>query len=223
MTRSHYRTVIVLVLAGALLAPVAAFGQSARSGNLKILAMREDRFRNYDFRSRTVARDNVDWAVTLMFWNNATINRIKNSGIGPLYDQTGGTMYGRMREGTVAGYVWDADGGRKTTKCPGAPFQPREARHYRIYADGDDRLYNLSWGFWVFGTTHFDINECSLTQPAFFGYSEDAEGRLVSAWNSRTPWPATNDWASFFNAEPFRVQGDHIWDNNARASLFYVG
>jgi hypothetical protein len=81
----------------------------------------------------------------------------------------------------------------------------------------------MSWGFWVFGSTQYDINECSLTNPAFFGYSEQAEGLLVSAWRDRTPWPAANDWASFFNREPFRVQGDHIWQNNGAASAFRVG
>jgi hypothetical protein len=221
MTRT--RALLALVLVAVIGAPVAAYAQSARSGNLTILEVREDRFRNYDFRSQTVAANNVDWAIALLFYNNATINKVKNSGIGPLYDQTGGTMYGRMRETSAGDFVWDADGGRKTTKCPGAPLQPSSARHYRIYADGDDRLYNLDRGYWVFGSTHWDINECSLTSAATFGYSEDAENQLVSAWNNRTSWPATNDWASFFNYEPFRVQGDHVWDNNGLASLFYVG
>jgi hypothetical protein len=219
------RTRVLLALAFAIVigAPVAAYAATARSGNLTIMQIREDRFRNYDFLSRSVAANNVDWAMSLLFWNNATINRVKNSGIGPLYDQTGGTMYGRMRETSAGPYVWDADGGRKTTKCPGLPTQPSSARHYRIYADGDDRLYNLDWGYWVFGSTHWDINECRISGGASFGYSEDAEGLLVSAWNSRTAWPATNDWASWHNNEPFRVAGDHVWDNNGLASLFYVG
>jgi hypothetical protein len=217
------RILLALALAAVVGTPIAAYAATARSGNLTIMEIREDRFRNYDFLSQSVAANNVDWAMSLLFWNNATINRVKNSGIGPLYDQTGGTMYGRMRETSAGDYVWDADGGRKTTKCPGLPTQPSSARHYRIYADGDDRLYNLDWGYWVFGSTHWDINECSPTNAASFGYSEDAEGLLVSAWNSRTSWPATNDWASWANAEPFRVQGDHVWDNNGLASVFYVG
>jgi hypothetical protein len=217
------RVLIALVAAVAVCAPVAAYAATAREGNLQILYVREDAFRNYDFNSRDVARNNVDWTVALMFWNNATINRVKNSGIGPLYDQTGSAQYGRMREGSVAGYVWDEDSGRKTTKCPGLPGQPRNARHYRIYADGDDRLYNLDWGFWVFGSTHWDMDECSLSNPAFFGYSENAEEWLVSDWVGRTPWGAANDWSWFYNSEPFRVAGDHIWDSNGYASAFYVG
>lgn len=224
MSRTRARMVIALVAAAAVCVPVAAsFAATARSGNLTILYIREDGFRNYDFNSRTVASNNVDWTIALMFWNNATINRVKNSGIGPLYDQSGSTQYGRLRDTTATGFVWDGDGGRKTTACPGAPFQPREARHYRIYADGDDRIYNLDWGFWVFGSTHYDIDECSLTRPAWFGYSETAEEWLVFDWVDRTPWGATNDWSWFYNNEPYRVAGDHIWDSNGYASAFYVG
>ena len=223
MRTTRTRVLIALLTAAALSAPAVALAATARSGNLTILYVREDGFRNYDFNSQTVASNNVDWTVSLMFWNNATINRVKNSAIGPLYDQTGSTQYGRLRDTTAAGFVWDADGGRKTTKCPGAPLQPRNARHYRIYADGDDRMYNLDWGYWVFGTTHWDMDECSLSSPAFFGYSENAEEWVVSDWSSRTGWGAANDWAWFANSEPFRVAGDHIWDSNGYASALYVG
>jgi hypothetical protein len=121
--------------------------------------------------------------------------------------------------GVGGGYVWDEDGGRKTTKCPGLVTQPSQARHYRIYADGDDRLYNLSWGYYVFGSTHYDINECSLTQPAWFGYSETSEGWIAQRWrqNGRS---AVEDWSSFANAEPYRVEGDHIWENDGLATAF---
>ncbi len=216
------RIIFALLAAATLALPAAVYAATARSGNLTILYIREDGFRNYDFNSQTVSSTNVDWAVSLMFWNNASINRIKNSGIGPLYDQSGSTQYGRLRDTTSTGFVWDGDGGRKTTLCPGAPGQPRNARHYRIYADGDDRLYNLDWGYWVFGSTHWDMDECSLSNPAWFGYSENAEEWLVSDWINRTGWPAANDWSSFSNAEPYRVQGDHIWDNNAYASALRV-
>lgn len=223
MRTMRTRALIALAAAVAACAPAVAHAATARSGNLTTLTVREDAFRNYDFLSQSVSSTNVDWAVSLMFWNNASINRVKNSSIGPLYDQTGSTMNGRLRDSTSTGYVWDQDGGRKTTKCPGAPFNPREARHYRIYADGDDRLYNLDWGYWVYGTTHWDIDECSLSNPAVFGYSENAEEWLVSDWSARTGWGAANDWSWFANSEPFRVQGDHVWDGNGYASSFYVG
>jgi len=215
------RAAIALLVAAAVCAPVA-YAATARSGNLRILYVREDAFHNYDFLSQSVASDNVDWAVALVFWNNASISRVKTSAIGPLYDQTGSRMNGRLRDTTSSGYVWDEDSGRKTTLCPGAPLQSRDARHYRIYADGDDRLYNLDWGYWVYGTTHWDIDECSLSNPAWFGHSENAEEWLVSDWIDRTGWSASNDWSWFSNSEPFRVEGDHIWDSDGYASALRV-
>jgi len=163
----------LLMCAAVTLVPVAtASAATARSDRYRTLIIRQDGFVNYDHTTRQVSRHNVDWAAALLFWNNASINKVKNSGIGPLYDQSGSKMNAVLSDNRSRGYVWDEDGGRKTTKCPGAPFNPKTAKHYRIYADGDDRLYNLSWGYWVWGTTHWDINECPPSGPARFGYSE---------------------------------------------------
>jgi len=195
--------------------------EAATARNLTILSVREDRWRNYDFNTREVRSTNVDWAVNLMFWNNATINRVKNI-LDNEYDRTGSTQHGRLSDNVFTqGYVWDDDGGRKTTACPGAPFQPNEARHYRIYADGDDRIYNLDWGYWVFGTSHYDIDECSVTRPAWFGWSETAEGWITYRWRQNGRG-AADDWATFYNYEPYRVEGNHVWDNNGYASALHV-
>jgi hypothetical protein len=150
----------------------------------------------------------------------AAINRVK-SHLGNECDQTGSRQNGRLSDNVNAGYVWDQDGGQKTTLCPGGPGQPDEARHYRIYADGDDRMYNLDWGYWVFGSDHYDLEECPGGAPAWFGYSETAEGWITWRWrqNGRT---AFDDWSWFYNPEPYRVEGDHIWENNGYASALHV-
>jgi hypothetical protein len=193
----------------------------------------EDAFWNYDFKSVSTYQGNVDWPVTLMFWNNASINRVKSLLNSP-YDQA---SPGEQRAALIDfGYpwIWDGDGGRKTTLCPGAPLQPRTARHYRIYADappgqtggvagGDDRIYNLSWGFWVFGTTHFDVDECrGPGSSPWFGLSENVEDWIVSDWSAKG-YAVSPDWDYFHNYEPFELQGDHYYDNNGYASAFYVG
>jgi len=213
---------LTLLVTGAVMIPAGAALAATAGPGYGTLHVREDGFVNYDYGSRSVSRSNVDWAVTLLFYNNASINRVKNSAIGPLYDQTGSTQHGLLSDNRSQGFAFDDDGGRKTTKCPGAPFQPDSAKHYRIYADGDDRLYNLSYGYYVYGSTHWDIYECGSGQKRF-GYSESAEEYLVSQWNSRVGGGATNDWGSFSNREPYRVEGDHVWDNNQFASLFRVG
>jgi hypothetical protein len=219
MTR---RIVIAFVALTAVSAVVGVARQAgaATTSHLTLMSLREDRWRNYDFTEQTVSSARVDWAVSLVFYNNATINRVK-SHLGNEYDQTGSRQNGRLSDNVNNGYVWDQDGGRKTTLCPGGPGQPDEARHYRIYADGDDRMYNLDWGYWVFGSDHYDIEECPGGAPAWFGYSETAEGWITWRWrqNGRA---AFDDWSWFFNPEPYRVEGDHIWENNGYASALHV-
>jgi hypothetical protein len=240
--RLRSRALVAIVATAAVVAPTAniAHAATARSGNLRPMYIREDGFLNYDFGSESHRRRNVDWAVSLIFWNNASIEGVKNSGIGPLYDQSGDPEHAFLSESRGYGWAWDDDKGRKTTKCPGAPTQPSTSRHYRIYADNPglpdpylpadrqaDSLYNLDWGYWVFGTIHLDVNECPPSGPAQFGWSETQENQLVRDWRDRTGWPAINDWKFFYNYEPFRVEhfdsGDHVWENNGSASAFYVG
>jgi hypothetical protein len=224
MRRAH--VFLVIAAAAALLAVVGPRpkAEAATARNLTLLYIDEDRFRNYDFTDRAVTPYGVDWPIALVFGNNATIDRVK-ARLGNEYDQTGGPMYGRMTDnagsgGVGGGYVWDDDSGGKTTKCPGAPFQPDSARHYRIYADGDDRLYNLAWGYYVFGSTHWDRWECG-GDTAWFGWSENAEGWLAWRW-STNGYSAAEDWASFYNWEPYRVEGTHVWENDGYATWFWV-
>jgi hypothetical protein len=224
MRRAH----LFLCLA-VLAAAVAALGarpraHAATARNLSLLFIYEDRYRNYDFTEQVVTPYGVDWPIALLFGNNATIDRVK-SRLGNEYDQIGSTMYGRMTDnagssGIGGGYVWDGDRGRKTTLCPGAPFQPDDARHYRVYADGDDRLYNIGWGYYVFGSTHWDRTECG-GGTAWSGWSENAEGWLAWRWQANGH-PAIEDWASFYNWEPYRVEGTHVWDNDGYGTWLHV-
>jgi hypothetical protein len=222
----------VAVLGLAILAvaiPLALTGQArgATAANLQLLAFNEDRFRNYDFTAQTVSASGVDWAITMYFWNNATINKVK-SVLGNRYDQTGSPQYGRMTESLNLSlpdnnFVWDADSGKKTTLCPGLPTQPYYAEHYRIYADADDRLYNVTLGFYVFGSSHYDIYECGGGSKTF-GYSETTETNLVNYWNSIYGGAVHNSW-NFQNNEPYRAEagnGWHVWQNDAFASSFRV-
>lgn len=221
-------TLIVLFLAFTLTASSLSLlvenagSQSAKKGNFDVIRKRGDSFRNYDFRSEQVSRKNVDWAVTLLFFNDAEIGKVKDALFDP-YDQTGGAMYGRLKNNGGASR-WDSDAGKKTTLCPGAFRQPDSAFHYRIYATPvNDRMYNRVWGYYVFGSTHVDYNECGQDDTTYFGRTELAENYLSDT--AAAEFGTNNvldDHRSFGNEEPFRRQGNHIWFNNKLATYVRV-
>jgi hypothetical protein len=225
-----WRAVAILIVVASVGGATAATPTKAASTQeVYVLEIAEDRFFNYDFEERISSKWGVDWAVSLLFWNNATIRRVKQI-LANEYDRVGGDMHGLFAE-TIGpyqnpNYQWDTDAGRKTTLCPGGAGQPDWARHYRIYADelgegGDDRLYNMYWGYWVFGADHYDFEECPGGAISTFGYSENAEDWITWRWRENG-FGATDDWSSFYNYEPYRVEGNHIWDNNGLASALYV-
>ncbi len=190
--------------------------QGASTSRLSKLAFYGDQFWNYDFTIRRVRAHKVDWPISLVFYGNASINKVKGF-LDNEYDETGSPMNARLNDG--GRWRWDTDNGRKTTKCPGLLSQPSSARHYRIYADPDDRLYNSAWGFYVIGSTHYDIRECG--RGATFGWSETSEGWVTWRWRANGGW-AQNDWRYFSNPEPVRVEGNHIWQNDGYASRLHV-
>jgi hypothetical protein len=215
-TRTRVRRLAAIVgLTVAAAAASAAVALGGHTSNLNLITIGDDTIRNYDFNSQTVSGSNVDWAVALIFKNNATINKVKNALENP-YDQgafCASAQYGRLNDG--AGYVWDSDSGKKTTCCPvtGSDY------HFRVYADSDDRLgYNATLGYWVFGTTHKDVKECG--SGTWFGDSEVAESYMRSVKPSTWGVAANARWMS--NYEAPRWDGDHYWNNSGYATVFSV-
>lgn len=217
--RRFGRILASAVCVTALTAPVA-LAATARQGNLQVIKSKEDAFYNYDFNSRTVSRNNVDWPVTLLFWNNAEIDKVK-SAFRVAFPFSGSQKYARLDDGPGDG-EWDSDGGRKTILCSN-PVQGSNSRHFRIYAtSNDDRMYNTTWGFYVFGTTHIDHNEC-YPPDRYFGYSEDSEKYVtLFARDIYGPSRVNADSLNFGNQEPFRREGNHIWSNDGLATTVKV-
>jgi hypothetical protein len=211
------RIVRSLVLAALLAATIAgaAGAHTATPGNLSILYKGDDAYRNYDFLSQSVSSANVDWAIDFLFTNNASVGKVK-AGIG--YCCWGSTMYGRFNGGSETGYayVWDGDGGVKDAWCS----LYSDVYHLRVYADGDDRLYNTSWGYWVFGSAHIDHAECG---DAYSGMSEVAENtirsRAAAAWGSYRVFK-NSMWLG--NYEYLRRDGRDYWWNNGYATRVIV-
>lgn len=223
--RSFRTSVLFRLLAAVSCLGLVAVAQpppaTAGASNLTIVGLDNDEFWNYDFYGQTVDAGNVDWAIDLVFYNNANINKVKNA-LNPWYSQTGGPKYEYMRDGPIGTFQWDQDSGRKITGCPPTGW----FEHYRVYADpSDDSMYNVYYGYYVIGTTHFDYNDgCS---GALAGYSETAEGWV--AQHSGEAWGTNRVFYScctLYNAEAFRTETaggiPHIWENDGYATYVSV-
>ncbi len=205
MRTFRFRPLAICILCASIVALASgSVVRSASTSHLTLLYVNEDSFRNYDFLSETVSSSNVDWPVTLLFWNNANVNKVK------IFTWSGSTMYGRMNNGS--GYLWDSDKGSKDVLCPIIG----DAHHYRVYAPpSTDRMYNVSWGYWVFATSHIDHNECGF--GSYSGYSDKTENYVATQF-ANAGYPVARNWASFYNYEPYRVQGSHVWSNDGYAT-----
>ncbi len=116
----------------------------ASLSNWGTINMGEDSFYNWDFHTQPTsfdcpsACDKVDWPVSMLFWDDALINTVKVGLLDAIGGQSGASHsanYARLNDGS--GWVWDGDGGIKNdNSCPSVGY------HMRLYADGDDRLYN---------------------------------------------------------------------------------
>ena len=205
-------TVLVALAAAAQPLADAPAVDTATATRLRIVALGGDSLWNYDFRARDVARTGVDWPVALVFWDAASIDRVKRA---LPYRWIGGPMYARLDDG--GGAVWDSDRGRKSSLCP----ITGRALHYRLYADGDDQLYSIERGYYVVGTVHYDVRECGLDR--WSGRSEDAEAELARA--ARAVWGTAavrEDAIDLGNRERLRREGRHVWQSDGRATAVRV-
>ncbi len=206
-------SVIGLSAGGLMSAETAEAGHTACCGNLQKLYIGTDGFWNYDFVSQSAVNGNVDWPVTIVFGDDAEVDKVKD--IYP-WGWGGGAMYLETKDGSS--WTWDSDSGIKTVWCPSFGVT---AQHMRVYADSsDDRNYTTAWGFYVLATTHQDRNECAL--GAKFGWSEQAEEYYVNEAASRG-YSTSHDWGDMYNYEPPRWEGTTVyWNNSGKASWVTV-
>jgi hypothetical protein len=217
--RLAFLAVLAVAAVGALAGAQGTKAQyTACCGNLRFLYSNGDSFMNYDFYSQYAAATNVDWPVTLLFYNNAEINKIKNAMGGRGYGGGGITIYDILSDDGGSTLVWDSDGGRKQGSDTTAYY------HYRIYANpATDRNYSPGWGYYVWGTTHQDYQECC---SGWHGESEQAETHIAADAGLAFGVSPAYDNANFYNYEPYRVQygpqGEHRWRNSGRATYVRV-
>jgi hypothetical protein len=210
--------------------------------NLRRVRFKADWFWNYDFSTQdltpgsTASRCKVDNPITLLFINNADVNKAK-AAVGwapgcawdgnPLCDlhhaatpanlrlRDGVPDDGTGRPGSAYNATWDSDRGSQTgAPCIGTKY------HYRVYAPGpdiggDDRFYNTRWGYYVVASTHVDYHDkCS---GKWSGESEIVEGAVAADARSRGLL-VDSDSVAMFNPLPFRQFATHRWLNDGLAS-----
>jgi len=222
---------VVINLGVLLLLPQT--GAAWTAANLTVVTQDNDRFCSYDFEASTAATaETCDWPVTIVFWGNASVAKVKQA-LSSTLPISGNEMYGYLSPDRGArgirhkrppiGMEWIADRGVKS-------FSLSRALHLRLYADADGHLTNSIWGNYVVGTTHLDISELS-TNPVY-GYSEQAaaeiEALCVSAFGVGSVVPDAFD---LHNPEPDRSEqrpntkgglDTHFWQCDGLASTVYV-
>jgi hypothetical protein len=204
----------------------------------------EDSFWTFDFTTSDydpaahfpTARNRVDWPVNLIFLSLADVNKAKSSipTFSPAGTGEGSEMWARVDDerGTgdprpqsnFFGGTWDHDRGAIKGGICSIKY------HYRVYAPspdlspgGDDRMYNLSWGFYVVATSHEDIFEgCSWAlHIGFSGNSEGAENliaRDARAWGLSV----AEDSVFLGNGEDARIQARSHFKSNGYATTIQI-
>jgi len=202
------------------LLPTPVHSETANNGITTIL-FGNDRWKNYDFYSESARSTNVDWAVSLLFVNNATVDKVKSrlEDWSNLYEHPSSkSMDARMSNYYDQAWAWDGDKGKKNPICPAWTHSD----HVRVYSNttsgGYEHMYNSTLGYYVIATVHRDYNECGGSVG--HGYSENAEDRLISQVNENTI--VSPDHWNIYNREPLRHQGNHYWQGNGLASTVRI-
>lgn len=230
ISRSNERSVFVaprrtiaalLVVLAALLfgASIAdAYTPTPRQYAWKRLSPGGDYFLNYDG-GQTVDREERDWPVGMIFYGDASVDRVKTFYGTRGFTREGGYMYMGYRDGDLRGpalRAWqrfDRDKGKKTECVNGYDD------HFRVYGPSNtDRFNDPRYGYFVVATAHIDHGDgggaCAGTP--WFGESEQVERRLAAI--------AASTYRVNLNAKPLnnferrRVEGDHHWSNGGRAT-----
>jgi hypothetical protein len=138
--------------------------------------------------------------VTMMFYNNAEVDKVKWIYFGPAPPYLAVTDHALLNDGN--GWIWDGDRGTKETWWS-SELGELVWMHMRVYAPNPpDYMSNSVWGNYVIGTTHFDQFPFEL----WYGYNEYAEEFF--AWFASTFgfYTVYEDFIDFKNCEPYRAE-----------------
>jgi hypothetical protein len=207
-----------LVVAVAAMLALAATAGASTTQNLALVTYHTNSFYNYDLDSQTVASNNVDWPVDLIFYGNASISKVYNK-INWVW--TGSNEYELLT--TKEGTAWVSSGGHKNTICTDT--------HFRLYAPKAGYFTDSVLGHYVIATAHLDKNECGSTPT--YGWNETAEANVAAraraVWgkgavtaNATTLPDGTSTLSLLGNFNETGWQGNHYFWNNGLPTLIKV-
>jgi len=216
MNHSHRKEIIVAVPITVLLLTIGlvAFANAASTSQLTILSVLEDLFYNYDFiNPNNPSSTNVDWPVTMIHYDKADVTKVKNIYYG-LCPVTCNAFNADLNDGS--GWIEDNDRGTKSGAFWSNSLSSYVYIHMRVYAPNPpDYMHNSNWGNYVVSTTHYD----QYPSESWSGYSQYAEDDFATI-ASNSGHAILRNWANFYNAEPYRVEGgNHIWLNDGYATF----
>lgn len=216
----------VSLLAGLILlmtaAPAGAAAPHESSLSYQRLSVNGDYFLNYDG-ERNGQPATRDWPVTMIFYDDASVNRVKSFYDDQRgYNRRGGTMYEGYKRRVSGNYIaprFDGDKGKKTN-CDSSG----QDNHFRVYGDYTDRFSDPRYGDFVVATTHIDKGEGEESgDPCYgeryFGFSEDVEGTLADL--AKSSYTVHEDYKKLYNKESLYLdtsKDKHYWSNNGYAT-----
>ena len=185
--------------------------------HFKLKHVDEDSFYNYDFCNENAAYNNVDWAVDMIFWDNADVDKVKNI----YWGCAGAAVWKHFKLDDGGSWEWDKDRGTK--------HLDGHYLHMRVYAPHPggyephpelDRFYNDTWGYYVLGTCHWDEFP-EIPGVSWHGYSESAEGEFCEIAED-AGYTVDEDAYDMENYEASRWEGTSFWNNGGHASKVQV-
>lgn len=222
-------TLLLLAIAG----PANAWTPTSGQLHWKQLSPGGEWFLNYDGK-KNKKRTDRDWPVTLIFWNNGLVDKVKDKfdddDTGSFKD-TGSRVHMGYKNGPYTKAPrYDGDKGKKT-KCifnesetgPGTGGGAKEDYHYRVYGPPGDYFSDPRYGKYTVATTHVDHgeDEGACGGRRYFGRSERVENHIGNLASS-LGLPVRTDHYPLGNHEDFqRVDANgetHIWSNGGSAT-----
>lgn len=232
----RYLAIVVLLIVASLATNMQPVQAATVPRTSFILTPGGDVFLNYDSHSNTHAtrRTQVDWPVSIIFYNNSEVDKVKESldekydrfGFGKYLRYSDITYYDQRTRNTKRIYDTDSDGGVKDTRCPGLYRQPKSNAHLRIYGSrapvAERRagsMYDYRWGYYNLGTTHRDFVDCFGSTK--FGDPEGAEAEFVRYLRARGFYVSSTVYG-LYNSEPYAIKGDSYRGNDGYAAAVSI-